>query len=216
MANRYAGQTADTTSDPGTLSPENGAMMATDPRKRQKQLARKKSKRKAKHASVARTGGSATLIQAAARAPVERCLMPQELFESGMGSIFLSRRLGDGNLVTAAYLVDTYCLGVKDAFVMNVAAHELDERLAMQPQTYVDIPVACARKLLHGAVAFARDLGIPPHSDYAKFEKLFGDADPAACEQVFEYGRDGQPLYIPGPNDSPKLMQRVARALEND
>ena len=187
--------------------------MATDPRRRQKQLARKKSKRKAKRAVAARTGGSAALVQAAARAPVERCLIPQRLFETGIGSIFLSRRLADGSLVTAAYLVDTYCLGVKDAFVMNVAAHELDERLAMQPDTYVEIPVACARKLLHGAVAFARNLGIPPHSDYAKFEKLFGDADPADCEQVFEYGRDGQPLYIPGPNDSPKLMQRAARGV---
>ena len=189
--------------------------MATNPGKRQKQLARKKSKRKAKRVVIAHTGGSATLVQAAARAPVERCLVPQELFEVGIGSIFLSRRLGDGTLVTVAFLVDTYCLGVKDAFVMDVPMQDLDQRLATQPQTYVDIPIACARKLVHGAVAFARDLGLPPHSDYAKFEKLFGDADPMACEQVFEYGRDGRPQYIPGPNDSPQLMQRVARVLGN-
>ena len=187
--------------------------MATDPRKRQKQLARKKNKRNAKRAVTAHTGGSAAMVQAAARAPIERCLMPQELFEVGIGSIFLSRRLSDGSLVTGVFLVDIYCLGVKDAFVMTAAEHELDQRLAMQQETFVDTPPACVRKLLHGAVAFAREFGIPPHSDYVKFEKLFGDADPATCDQVFEFGRDGKPWYIPGPNDSPKLMQRVTRAL---
>ncbi len=191
--------------------------MASDPKRRQKKLARKKSKRKTKIAAVRSAGSSAlvSLVEAALQGPVERCLMPVNLLEMGIGSVFLSRRATDGSLVTAAFLVDTYCLGVKNSFLMTISAAELDERLATQPQAYVAVSPACARKLLGGAVDFARGLGISPHKDYAKLARLFGDTDPDECDTTFEYGRDGQPLLIPGPNDGPALIRRITRALES-
>ena len=194
-----------------------GAPMASDPKRRQKQLARKKSKRKTKVAAIRGAGASteAFVIAAAQRGPVERCRMAVDLFEMGIGSIFFSRRAGDGTLVTAVFLIDVYCLGVKDSFVMTASVSELEERLAEQPQQYAEVAPACARKLLLGAVAYARGLGIPPHKDYAKLERLFGDVDPGECDTVFEYGRDGRPLFIPGPHDGPGLIRRVNQALES-
>lgn len=189
--------------------------MASDPRRRQKKLARKKSKRKARVAAVRKAGSNSQsmLVAAAARGPVERCQIPPYLFDTGMGSLFFSRRSADGTLITAAFLLDTFCLGVKDSFALTVSASELDQRLAEQGQTYVDIAPACARKLLHGVVAYANGLGLRPHKDYAGLERIFGDIDPQECDIEFEFGRDGQPLFIPGPHDDPAMIRRVERAL---
>ena len=191
--------------------------MPSDPKRRQKKLARNKSKRKAKNA-VIRSGEmkpSTAAVAAARGGAVERCLMPVDLFEMGIGSVFFSRRRADGSLVTAVFLVDVFCLGVKNSFVMTATAAELDQQLADQPQVYVAVPPACARKLLTGAVAYARGLGIPPHKDYVRLERLFGDIDTGECDTSFDYGRDGQPLFIPGPNDGPAMVRRVQRALES-
>ena len=190
--------------------------MAINTRKRQKQLVRKKSKRNAKRVAARHSGGgTAALVRAAARGPIEHCLIPQELFDVGIGSIFLSRRSSDGTLISGVFLVDVFCLGVKDAFVTDLPEQELQQRMAMQPETFVESRPECARKLLHGAVAYARELGLPPHPAYARFEKLFGDVDPAACDEVFEFGRHGKPLYVPGPNDGARMAQRITRVLEH-
>ena len=191
--------------------------MASDPKRRQKKLARSKAKRKARVTAIRKTGANAQslVVEAATRGPVERCRMPVDFFDMGIGSLFFSRRTADGTLVTAVFLVDLFCLGVKDSFVMTASAAELDERLAKQPQTYTEVAPACARKLLHGAVAYAKGLGLPPHKDYAGLERMFGDIDPGDCDTEFAYGRDGRPLFIPGPNDGPAVVRRVHRALES-
>ena len=77
-----------------------------------------------------------------------------------------------------------------------------------------------ARKLLHEAVAYARSLGLEPHADYAAVEQLFGDIPADAGDVQFEFGRDGKPLYIPGPNELPTEIRRridlLSRRLGSD
>ena len=153
-------------------------------------------------------------MQAALKAPVYQCVMPVDFFEMGIGSIFFSRRLPGGDLVTAVFLVDVLCLGVKDCFIRITSTTELEQQLASQPQDYQPVSPECAGKLVLGAVAFARGLGLPPHKDYAKVVEIFADLDAEACESSFEYGSNGRPVFIPGPNDGPGLIRRVNKALE--
>ena len=70
-----------------------------------------------------------------------------------------------------------------------------------------------ARKLIESAEAYALDLGFKAHRDYQKAKKIFGDIDPQACPDEFEFGRDGKPLYFVGPHDSPKMQERIYRTL---
>jgi hypothetical protein len=69
--------------------------------------------------------------------------------------------------------------------------------------TVEDIDPCYARKLLRHVTAWAATNGVAPHRDFAVLEKLFGDVDADACDLSFQFGHDGKPVYISGPNDSP-------------
>ena len=91
--------------------------MSLDPRKRQKQQERRAAKRKAKQESASKRN-SATLaeqIAAAARHPVHDCWVSDDLWKQGIGYVTLSRELPYGGIAFAMFLVDRYCLGVKNA-----------------------------------------------------------------------------------------------------
>jgi hypothetical protein len=57
-----------------------------------------------------------------------------------------------------------------------------------------------ARGLLHALVAWSRRYGFEPHRDYAAAEALFGDVVAAPGDRMF--GKEGLPVFVPGPRDS--------------
>jgi hypothetical protein len=66
---------------------------------------------------------------------------------------------------------------------------------------------------IEGALAYAADLGFSPDPDYYRVKALFGDIDSSACTQEFEFGEDGKPYYVSGPNDSPTHIRAVMKQL---
>ena len=195
--------------------------MGIDERRRQKKLARKAAERKARQAErkSLSTSGSAKL---AAQFPIGDCLVPTSLFEEGIGHVVLTRLLPGGEIAVAGFLVDTYCLGVKNALYRVLSAAEYDYyREQIEANTPLErVHPSCLRKLVEGAVQYARDFGLPPHPDYARAAQLFGDIDAAACPVRYAYGKDGQPFYISGPNESAaqsrKIIDTLARRLGPD
>lgn len=195
--------------------------MAIDERRRQKKLAKKAAERKVRQAErkSLSTGSSATL---AARFPIGDCLTPTNLFEEGIGTVVLTRSLPSGEIAVAGFLVDSYCLGVKNALYRVLSPTEYDYyRQQIEAQTPLErVHPSCLRKLVEGAVQYARDLGFPPHSDYARAAQLFGDIDAAACPVRYTYGKDGRPFYVNGPYESAaqsrKILDTLARRLGPD
>ena len=124
--------------------------------------------------------------------------------------VFLSRKTGARDLALGGFLVDAYCLGVKDAMFRELDEDEMEELLdgaaATAPLTPVDPPYA--RKLMRDAAAYAQSLGLPPHPDYASVEPLFGDVAADACDVAFKFGHEGRPFYVPGPTESPTQIRR--------
>ena len=96
------------------------------------------------------------------------------MFQTGVGMVFLSRKTGARDVALGGFLVDAYCLGVKDAMFRELDEDEMEELLdgagATAPLTPVDPPYA--RKLLRDAAAYAQSLGLPPHPDYPTAELL--------------------------------------------
>lgn len=191
--------------------------MSIDPRRRQKRLARKAAKHKAQVAKKRRMqqAGAAFPAKIAAGHPIHECLMSGDLFETGLGHVIVSRRVGAG-VAAGFFLVDVYCLGVKDAAFSLYTPGEYEAALdRLTTRQLREIEPACARKLIEGAVAYAGNLGIRPHKDYYKAAPILGDLDTDRCSQDFEYGKDGLPLYIPGPYDSPARITLIRRILED-
>lgn len=195
--------------------------MGIDERRRQKKLAKKAAERKARQAERKSLvmGGAAAVV---ARFPIGDCLVPTGLFEEGIGHVVLTRLLPHGEIAVAGFLVDTYCLGVKNALYRVLSAAEYDYyREKIEANTPLErVHPSCLRKLVEGAVQYARDLGLAPHPDYARAAQLFGDIDAAACPVRYVYGKDGQPFYVNGPYESAaqsrKIIDTLTRRLGSD
>ena len=188
--------------------------MVADPRRRQKKLAQKTAKRKAKKVKILdRKAG--VMAWTSNSFPVHECYISETLFEQGMGQVFISRRRPDGSFPTSIFLLDVYCLGVKNALFNIYPGYEFENLKAefQKRESSIFIHQSCARKLVEEAVAYARDLGFSPHKDYAKAKQIFGDIDITACPRSFIFGKDGKPYFISGPNDTPAMNNKVIDTL---
>lgn len=183
--------------------------MTLDEKRWQKKLARKR-KAQASRKTLPQHGNPLAPTQVAQR-PIHDSLVASDLFAAGIGLAALARRLPDGNVALAAFLVDIYCLGVKDAFYRVVSPEQWTQFVHHVPFEAIDPP--CLRKLVEGAVAYARDLGLPAHADYARAAQLFGTIDTAGCPRPYVYGKDGKPFYVSGPNETPAQSRRIVNAL---
>ncbi|MDA8744547.1 hypothetical protein N9N28_07940 [Rubripirellula amarantea] len=195
--------------------------MSANEQKRQKKLAKKRSKELARKKEVARQKNSlqslAGKIKAAAEQPIDRCFASENLFneQDRFGTVFISRRMADGQLACVRLLIDGLCLGVKhaDAIVcFPTEANELIDRIKRTEDMRVTSPPA-ARKLVEGAIEFAQQFGFEPHPQYAKFLPIWNGVDASECMTEFEFGRDGKPVYISGPDDTPESASRIAMQL---
>lgn len=194
--------------------------MAVDPRKRQKKLEKKRSKEKAKRQEHARrqSMGLGARLDATSAAPILHSLAGGELWTSGIGNVLLSRELNNGNVAFAAFLVDVYCLGVKNAFSGITSRADYESRIYEQiidRERMVHYKPECVRKLVEGAVRYANDLGLSPHPDYARAKHIFGDLRAEDCTRDFEYGENGKPLFVAGPHDTRDRCREIMAALEN-
>lgn len=193
--------------------------MAMDPRKRQKKLERKKAKVRAKRQKLARqeTQEYARRMQEMATAPILHCRASTAILQQGMGQVLISRKLSSGMVAVGCFLVDSYCLGVKDAFMLIGTRAQYNEKFLegwIRQEKTIKMRPACARKLIEGAVQYAEDLGFSPHADYRDAKRIFGELDVEDCRKEFTFGKDGKPFFVAGPYDSPARCERIIRTLD--
>ncbi len=159
--------------------------------------------------------GMAALVSVAAQSPFERCVRTSELFDVGIGHIIVTKRLPSHVLSCAFFLVDAYCLGVKDVYHMELSLLDFAERFEelQEAGSFVEIDPACARKILRGSVAFAAQAGLRPAKDYTVVEKIFGDIVVEACSEDFVFGKEGKPFYVAGPRDTSAKIRDIVTKL---
>lgn len=133
----------------------------------------------------------------------------------GLAHVVVARIRANGTAELAVFLVDTLCLGVKDAFIeADIPESLLNEYLERNlPPSNERIHPSCAKKLIEGAVDYAQSFGFAPHRDFKKARKVLSGLDPAVCPREFAFGRDGRPCYVRGPNDTDERAARVRAIL---
>jgi hypothetical protein len=186
--------------------------------KEQKKIAKQKAKRAEKRLNLIRRSSNDPTIrlQRAEKWPVVKCLAGAELWEVGIGDLAIARQESEGQLVFGFFLVDVYCLGVKNAMWRAGTPGDFEEliRHIEQNQTMRPILPACLVKIVKGAVEFAQSYGFAPHADYRHAAMLLEGIDPATCPQEFQFGRDGRPFYIQGPHESPAEIMAIVDRIQ--
>ena len=127
------------------------------------------------------------------------------LFEIGMSHVAIARFKNDGRVEIGVFLVDVFCLGVKNAFFLQGDEETLKEVRGKMTDSCGPLEEhsgAWGRKLVEGAVHYAMRLGFAPHRDYKKAARVLGGIDPQDCPETFTFGQGGKPHYIAGPNES--------------
>ena len=192
--------------------------MAISQKKRQKRLEKKKAKRKSAAAARKGTGdlSRANLMAVARQAPIHECLVRKAICDQGIGDLVISKRLPEGYIAMSAFLVDTYCLGIKNTFFSVTAEKKYRDHIEKleQNEEMETIHPSCALKLVEKAVDYARDLGFEPHPDYRFTRKIFGDIESDACPRRFEFGKDGKPFYVSGPYETPEEILKIINTLD--
>jgi len=180
--------------------------------RQQKRMAKQKAKRSAKRSILLRHSSNDPTIrlQRAEKWPVVQALVGDQLWNDGIGCLAIARQESEGRLIFAVFLVDVYCLGVKNASWRGGTHQDLTDviRKLEERQRMCAITPACLAKIVKGAVAYAQSLGFSPHPDYRHASTLLDGIDPSTCPNQFTFGRHGRPFYIRGPKES--LAQAAA------
>jgi len=155
------------------------------------------------------------LLENSDKFPVNECLFSGEQGRrSGLTTVFVSRQVVDGRYIIGTYMLDIYCLGVKDTFFkiniergeLIVLKRRLRAKMDLDELSYED-----ARSLILGAVDYASKLGFEPQKDWRE-SRFIVESDRAYLPK-FEFGYDGKPFYVPGPfDDSAAILRKLAVA----
>lgn len=183
----------------------------------QKRLAKAKAKRVAKRRQAARRNSPDPTIRlmGADGWPIAACVAPENLWDMGLGHLVIARKTPDGQLACAIFLVDVYCLGIKNAMWTILGQSEfrdLCRKLEGEARLAPVTPEHLA-KLIYCAADYGQSLGFPPHRDFRHAQRLLAGIDPSQCPDEFEFGKEGRPLYIRGPgetlNEARMIVARV-------
>jgi len=132
---------------------------------------------------------------------------------SGLVSVLLTRTGRRDRVRVCGWLVDAYCLGVKNV----VGPRVMDERRVSELRSSffgayrarpLEAPAELAQHLVFGAIAYARSLGFEPARG---FQATAGHLGPWTGPSEIGFGRDGKPLFVQGPRDN---AARILRTLE--
>lgn len=148
--------------------------------------------------------------------PIYECWAPSELWELGLGQVIVTRRNSLGEIALGLYLVDTFCLGIKDCFLRLIDPSEYKNFLNHVSMVGGDLELiepSYASALIYKAKEYALQLGFKPHSDFSKAEWMLKDI-PIDETQKFVFGKEGKPFYVQGPNESLADINRIMKTLE--
>jgi len=129
---------------------------------------------------------------------------------AGLVSVVVAREARGGRASVCGYLVDVYCLGVKNALGPKVMdSRAVSDFLRTFYRAYDEplaAPLDLVQHLVFGAVEYARGLGFEPHRDFAGAAGHLGSwTGPSAIT----FGHRGQPLFMQGPNDNAAHVMRT-------
>lgn len=135
---------------------------------------------------------------------------------SGLLGVVVAREHRNRKVSACGYLVDSWCLGVKNAIGPKVGDQYklrslLDTFRLSFRSTLLEAPIDLAQQLVLGAEDYARGLGFEPHPD---FEPARGHLGSWEGVGAIRFGRDGEPYFVQGPDDDPaQVMSTLERSV---
>ncbi|MBE9044910.1 DNA-binding response regulator [Pleurocapsales cyanobacterium LEGE 10410] len=212
-----------------TSALESEILALRDKRLTPKQIARKLGLKVSQVNSVIKTSAEKTAITRAETgelAPIAQCLVntrcaellleEQTLDDSGMGGlgiVLVARTTGSKRFVVCTYMVDYWCLGLKDTMgekKLNDIKYQQFLNMVYRgfPDGYQEITLEQAQAIVYGAIDYANNLGFKPHRDFQKTKNHLGTW---SGQPKLTFGRQGKPCFVQGPYDNGTQIMQTLR-----
>jgi len=138
--------------------------------------------------------------------PIEGCWTQEGWENNGLAIVVVARRQPDGNVVFGNYMVDYYCLGLKDTYYnadIPVGQFHRDYlpkmfRSAGKP---MGISPALAHEIIYGGIEYAARFGFEPHDDYKLSQHVLDPPELHTRAGTVKFGLEGKPFFVAGPYD---------------
>ncbi len=158
-------------------------------------------------------------IQTQARnLPIHECLINNDWKETGICSILVSRKHSNGNLTSGVYLVDLYCLGVKEAeCIFNQFPIEYEDfKEDYFPEDFFGkIDYTLAHNIIHAGLEFASDYGFQACKEFNQRAQYILKEDTEDIELIeIECGKNDKPFIMVG-DDNRQEAERALKHLQN-
>ena len=135
-----------------------------------------------------------------------------DIFDEALGGLTIvtvTRQAGYNRLIACTYLVDPWCLGIKNVMgprQVNQADYKqfVARTYSMFPSMVTrTITLEQAQAVVFSSLEYAEQLGFDPHPDFEQARAHLGKWD---GKLRIECGKDGEPFYIDGPYDDPQAV----------
>jgi hypothetical protein len=151
--------------------------------------------------------GETRILEQARDYPILGCWMMEGWQEQGITPVIVARTQPDDRVVYGAFMVDIFCMGVKNAlWEVDVSSKKLERDI---PRMCSEAPLAVesslAHEIIYGAIKYARQWGFEPHRDFTK-TSLVLDPPMDIIQHQIEFGYQGKPLFVSGPHDNPRAI----------
>jgi hypothetical protein len=146
---------------------------------------------------------------------VETCYLNADWKEQGLARILVTRSQENEKIMVGVFLVDIFCLGVKNAFCNEgLARRQIEDQLlpgCYQNEAPTRVGINYVKEIIYGAVEYARSLGFEPHPDFEFSRHVLGAEEISRTRSLEFGGPEGKPLYVAGPDDDAAAILRKLR-----
>lgn len=159
-------------------------------------------------------------LERAREYPLHGCWVYKNWKQSGIAPVVVARRQPNDRILCAVYLIDLYCLGIKDCYTRTDISpaqfkRDLPEMCAQEPEP---CSVEFAHELVYGAMEFAKSYGFDPHPNFksALADKVLDPPETHARVHGIEFGKNGKPFFFSGPYDDEFKINRILQTLQRN
>ena len=196
--------------------------MPRDERKHQKALMKKRSKQKAasqhkSHQQEFTSLSPQSIIRRARTLPILECWISAswQQDDPGLVQILLARKQPDDDICFGVYLVDKYCLGLKNTYAnagFSRARYENEVRSKIfRDVEPMECPVELAHQMIYASIDYAAQFGFQPEKDFALSQYLLEPRGELEEPYHLTFGKNGKPFFVAGPYDN---SARILKQLE--
>lgn len=160
------------------------------------------------------------LKQKARGLEIGKCYVSDDIEQLGEGYVIVTRTHLGGKTTAGVFLLDTFCVGLKDSFYklrmdeMEYAEliDRIDESMGLSEINYAE-----AHNRIYGAIAFAEEGGIMPHRSFSLTQYLLEEDTEDIPLIEYEYGKNGKHYLIAHSNlEASRYLPLLRKNLGDD